>query len=129
MIRMISCLLATMMLFSTAVMSFAETGKECPNRKEMRAQLMERLDLTEEQRPKVEAIFDAAREERKAIMGDAKWRSLPRSERKEKREQMKNVARKVRDKLAGVLTVEQMKTYEAAVEEFRKKIRKRFKNS
>lgn len=127
MIRIISCLLATMMLLSTAVMSFAETGKECPNRKEMRAQLIERLELTEEQSPKVEAILEAAREERRTIMGDARWRSLPRSERKEKREQMKNVAKKVRDKLAGVLTVEQMKTYETTIEEFRKKVRKRFK--
>lgn len=129
MIRIISCLLAAMMLLSTAVMSFAETGKECPKRKEICAQLIERLDLTNEQKPKVEAIFETASEKRKAIMGDTRWRSLPRSERKEKREQMKQVAKKVRDNLAKVLTVEQMKTYDATVKEFRKKIRGRFKRS
>jgi Spy/CpxP family protein refolding chaperone len=68
--------------------------------------LADELGLTEEQRPKVQAIL---KEQREALQAARKNSAL--------RDEMKSIQQKTRERLAGVLTPEQMKKWEATAQQ------------
>ena len=80
-----------------------------PNREQVRAaggRIATELKLTDEQKPKFEAVMKDAAEKRKAIRDDA---SLTPEQRREKSQA---IGEETKTKLKGILTPEQMTKYE-----------------
>jgi hypothetical protein len=82
----------------------------------MSRRLAEQLELTEEQKPKVDEIMQEAMSLRRALMESMRSGELTREEAMER---MRDIQESTTTKLAGVLTEEQMERYRQMMERMR----------
>jgi acyl-CoA reductase-like NAD-dependent aldehyde dehydrogenase len=91
---------------STATPDAKKGGKNRMTVEQQMERMTTQLNLTAEQKPKVEAVLKESSKKRQEIMNDS---SIDRSQMREK---MQPIMEKQNEKLKGILTEEQFKKYQ-----------------